>query len=301
LFDLQDHEALSIERCVLTVRNAGDDGRAYHPDTAVFGTSAPPGGPSAMMNMPMPGADPAAREPTEVRLLNAVVRGEASLFRSAELRPVALGAANVLAALSESLFVVRGGSMAPRDADLRLDLRHVTAVGGAEFLRVVGGFDAPYLPPVHIHPSDSILSTLGGAPLAAMEGIDAGADVQNTLDWTAERVFYEGFRADAFWQLTSPAGTKSLSFDDWQAHWGSQRELQNVWGGLRWNRAVNAATEFSRARPDDYVLDDSEPRQKAYRGASDGADVGVDAAQLPSPRAAPKRSDSARRTADARP
>jgi hypothetical protein len=64
---------------------------------------------------------------------------------------------------------------------------------------------------------------------------------------------------------------------------------------------VAAAPEFQRARPDDYVLDDSEPRQKAYRGASDGTDVGVEAAQLPPPRATAKRADPARRTADARP
>jgi len=255
----------------------------------------------------MTGADPSAREPTEVRLSNSVIRGEGSLFRSAELRPVTLNAANVLATMSETLFVVRGGSMPPRDADLRIELRHVTAVGGGEFLRIAGGFEAPYLPQIHIHSSDSILATVGGAPLAAMDGIDAGADFQNTLDWTAKRVFYEGFRADTFWQLTSPAGTKSLSFDDWQSHWGAQREmhaqreLQNVWGGLRWDRTTPMAPEFHRARPDNYVLDDSEPRQKAYGGASDQTDVGVDTAQLPSPRANPKRVDPARRTADARP
>jgi len=59
----------------------------------------------------------------------------------------------------------------------------------------------------------AILATIGGAPLAAMDGVDAG----NSLQWRAERIFYEGFRADSFWQLTSPAGTKTLSFDDWQA------------------------------------------------------------------------------------
>jgi serine/threonine protein kinase len=295
LFDLQDHEALSIERCVLTVRNAGADGRAYHPDAAVFATSAPPGVPAAMMNMPMPGPDTGAREPTEIRLVNTVVRGEASLFRGSELRPVSITASNVLAALSETMFVVRGGAMAPRDADLRLELRHVTAVGGGEFLRIAGGFEAPFLPPVHIHGYDSILATLGGGALAAMDGVEAG----NALTWRGERIFYEGFRADSFWLLTSPAGTKSLSFDDWQARWGSG-EPPNVWGGLRWERSP-AATEFSRARPDDFVLDDAEPRQKALGGATDATDVGVDGSQLPTPRAVPKRIDPTRRTADARP
>jgi len=301
LFDLEDHEALSLDRCALTVRNFGADGRAYHPDVAVFATSAPPGGAAAMMNMPMPGADMTPREPTEVRILNTLVRGEAALFRGAELRPVTFNASNVLAAMSEAMFVVRGGAMPPRDADLRVDLRHVTAVGGGEFLKIAGGFEAPFLPPIQIHCFDSILATLGGAPLTAMDGVDAGADFQDTLEWDAERVFYEGYRADAFWQLTSPAGTKSLSFDDWQAHWGPQRERQNVWGGLRWDRAAAAAAEFHRVRPDDYVLDDSEPRQKASRGASDGTDVGVDVSQLPAPKAAPKRVDPTRRTADARP
>jgi serine/threonine-protein kinase len=300
LFDLQDHEALSMDRCLLTVRNAGADGRAYHPDAAVFGTSAPPGAAAAMMNMPMPGADTTPREPTEVRLLNTMVRGEASLFRGSEPRPVSFNAVNLLAALSETIFVVRGGTMPPRDADLRLDLRHVTAVGGAEFLKLAGGFEAPFLPPIQIHCYDSILATLGGAPLMAMDGVDAGADFQDTLEWDAERVFYEGYRADAFWQLTSPAGTKSLSFDDWQAHWGSQRERNNVWGGLRWDRAAPAAVEFHRARPDEYVLDDAEPKQKAYRGASDKTDVGVDVPQLPAPHATPKRVDATRRTADVR-
>jgi hypothetical protein len=49
------------------------------------------------------------------------------------------------------------------------------------------------------------------------------------------------------------------------------------------------------------VLDDAEPQQKALGGASDLTDVGVDVSQLPVPRAVPKRMDTSRRTADARP
>ncbi|MCE9606686.1 MAG: protein kinase [Planctomycetia bacterium] len=284
LFELQHAEYLGLERCVLTINNASADGRAYHPNVALLGTSLPPGAPSSM-NMPMTteGATPAPTvEPVEVWLEHCVVRGEASLLRAAELQPISLHWNDGLLSVSESAVVVTGGAILPKDVDVRIDLNHLTAVTAAPFAQISDNFDAPHLPSIAITCSDSILYSLTGAPLVDYDGIDVRNDFLKTFQWTGERVFYEGFKPEGFWRLASGDDVaQMLTFDDWRAQWGPQRELQTVWREVRWKRPIPLSPIFHSMHPDDFALDDAGAAQRAVRGAADGNDVGMVRALLP--------------------
>jgi serine/threonine protein kinase len=284
LFELQHAEYLGLERCVLTINNASADGEAYHPNVALLGTSLPPGAPSTM-NMPMntEGAAPLPSvEAAEVWLEHSIVRGEASLLRASELQPVSLHWNDGLLAVSESALVATGGAMQPKDVDVRLAFNHVTAVCGGSLIDIRDDFDKPFLPAITVTCADSIVYSVSGAPLVDYDGIDVRTDFLKTFHWTGERVFYEGFKAAEFWRLASGDDvSQMLSFDDWRAQWGSQRELQGVWSEVRWKRAPAPSPIFHNLKPDDFALDDTGAAQKAVRGAADGHDVGMNRAQLP--------------------
>jgi len=284
LFELQHAEYLGLERCVLTVNNASSDGKAYHPNVALLATSLPPGAPSMNMPMATEGAPPApAAEPVEIWLEHCVVRGETSLLRSAEMQPITLHWNDGLLAVSESVLVAVGGGMQPKEVEVRIDLNHVTAAVAGPFAQIRDDFDAPFLPAISFKCSDSILYSVAGAPLVEYDGIDVRTDFLKTFQWTGERVFYEGFKPEAFWKLASGDDVAQLlSFEDWRAQWGPQRELQTVWRDVRWKRPLTAAPIFHTLRPDDFALDDVVlPTQKALRGAADGNDVGMNRAELP--------------------
>jgi serine/threonine protein kinase len=286
LISLQQADYLGLELCTLSVRNASGEGLTYHPDVAVIGMSQPPGSPG-MLNMRMPNepmpADVAARA-VDVALDHCIVRGEASLLRVVDVQPVALRWHNGLLAMSESALVVNGGQLQSDETEVQFDLNHVTAVVGGQFIRITDGFETPFLPDVSVNCTDSILLSTRGAPLVDYDGIDVRNDFLNSFQWTGERVFYEGFQADGFWRLASGDDvTQMLSYDDWRAQWGPQREFQSAWRELRWKRSLPPQWSFQSLRPDEFELAETVPPQKALRGGADGSDIGMHLAELPQP------------------
>jgi hypothetical protein len=281
LFELQQAEHLGLDRATVTVRNATAEGRSYHPDVAVFQMRSPPGMAAAMMNDDTAAAGPA---PVEIRLDDAIVRGEACLLRSTDLQAASLVWSNGLLALADSAIVVRGGQVMPREASVAVDLDHVTAAVGGEWLRVVNGFDAPYLPDLTIRCADSILISTAGKPLLDYQGIDARGDFLSLFEWTADRVVYDGFTDDAFWQFHSAAaGSQTLSFEAWQAQWGPERELRTSLHAVKWQRALPSAATLHRAVPHDFAIDPTAVGDRALGTAGDGTDLGLDPLELRPP------------------
>ncbi len=287
LFTLQQADYLGLEQCVLTVRNASSEGKTYHPDVAVIAMSLPPGSP-AMLNMRMPGeaAPAAAPQAVDVSLEHCVVRGEASLLRVADMQPVALRWHNGLLAVSESALVVTGGQAQNSETEVQFDLSHVTAVTAGGLIRITDGFETPFVPNVSVTCADSILLSTSGAPLVDYDGIDVRNDFLNTFQWTGERTFYEGYQAENFWRLASGDDvTQMLTYDDWRAQWGPQREFQAAWREIRWLRPLPSTFSFHAVQPGDLALADGTPPQKALRGGADGSDIGMHLADLPTPAA----------------
>lgn len=287
LFGLQHAEHVGLDRVVVTVRNAAGDGPSYHPDAAVFGLSSPPGV-AAMMNddaPTTPGADPA-----DVRLDHCLVRGEANLMRVAEAQSVSLMWENGLLAVADSALVVRGGQTMPRGPGVRLELRHVTAAVGGEFLRVVNDFEAPFLPHLTVRAADSTLSSVAGRPLLDFQGVDARSEILSDLDWSAERVVYDGFVPEAFWRVTSSVdGAQALSFDEWRLHWGEQRELQTVRTAVRWQSPTEERPPWQNLQTADFALDPADSR--TVGAAGDGGDLGLNAALMRAPYDVAPRTD----------
>ena len=288
LFTLQQADYLGLEQCVLTVRNASSEGKTYHPDVAVIAMSLPPGSP-AMLNMRMPGeAAPAVAtsQAVDVSLEHCIVRGEASLLRVADMQPVTLRWHNGLLAVSESALVVTGGQAQNAETQVLFDLSHVTAVTAGGLIRITDGFETPFVPNVSVTCADSILLSTSGTPLVDYDGIDVRNDFLNTFQWTGERTFYEGYQAENFWRLASGDDvTQMLTYDDWRAQWGPQREFQAAWREIRWRRPLPSTFSFHAVQPGDFTLADVTPPQKALRGGADGSDIGMHLADLPTPAA----------------
>ena len=272
LFDLQQAEQLHMDRSTVTIRNATADGTTYHPDTAVFAMSTPPGVPSAMMNdetMPAPDA-------VEIRLENCIVRGEATLLRSVDSQPASLFWNNGLAALADSLLVVRGGSMAPRNSSVRLDLQHVTVAVGGEGSRIARGFDAPQLPQISVRCGDGLVVALRGKPWFDFEGFEPRAEMSEGCEWSAERIVYDGVPLTSFWRRETAAGEATmLTYDDWKRLWGPQRELQTAAEVIPWLRPVPPVGPLHDVKADDFALNADAVNQRVLNGAGDGLDLGA--------------------------
>lgn len=272
LFDLQQTEQLHLDRATITVRNAAGDGLAYHPDAAVFGMSAPPGSPAAMMNdetMPLP-------DPVEIRLENCIVRGEASLLRSVDSQGATLSWNNGLAALADSLLLVRGGSMAPRNAAVRVDLQHVTVAVGGEGIRITRGFDAPHLPQIAVRCGDGLVAALRGKPWFDYDGFESRGEMPEGCEWSAERVVYDGYPVAAFWRRETTAGEQtSLSFDEWKRYWGMQRELQTAAESIPWLHPMPPVGALHAVAAAQFALNADSSNGRALSGAGDGLDLGA--------------------------
>lgn len=272
MFDLQQAEHLHLDRASITVRNAAGDGMAYHPDVAVFSMSTPAGSPSAMMNddaMPLP-------NPVDIRLENCLVRGEASLLRSVDSQGASLSWNNGLAALADSLLVVRGGATAPRNAAVRVDLQHVTVAVGGEGIRITRGFDAPHLPQISVRCGDGLITALRGRPWFDYDGFESRGEMPEGCEWSAERVVYDGYPPTAFWRRETAAGEQaSLSFDEWKRYWGTQRELQTASESIPWQHPVPPIGSLHAVEPAQFALNSEAVSQRALSGAGDGLDLGA--------------------------
>jgi hypothetical protein len=283
LFDLQHSEHLHVDRSTITVRNATVDGLSYHPDVAVFGMSLPAGAPSAMMNdesQPLP-------SPPDVRLENCIVRGETSLLRSAEVQGAVLSWSNGVAALSDSLLVIRGGTSAPRNAAIRVDLQHVTVAVGGEGIRITRSFDAPHLPQITVRFSDGLIAALRGKPWFDYDGFESRGEMPEGCEWSAERVVYDGFPANAFWRRETAAGEQAtLSFDEWKRYWGMQRELQTAAESIPWQHAMPPTGSLHTVDRSQFALKADAANQRAISGAGDGLDLGAYLSNLREPFAA---------------
>jgi len=272
LFDLQQAENVHLDRTTLTIRNAMADGAQYHPEASVFAMSLPPGVPSMMMN----DDGPAAPDPVEIRLENCIVRGEAALLRSVDSQGATLYWNNGLAALADSLLAVRGGATVVRNAAVRVDLQHLTAVVGGEGIRLSRSFEMPHLPAVVLRCSDGLIASLRGRTWFDYDGFDPQAAMPDGCEWSAERVVYDGIPAAAFWRRENTTGDSLvLSFDDWKRHWGMQRELQTAAEPIPWLHPLPTTGPLNAVRPGDFALNADATNPRVLNGAADGFDLGA--------------------------
>lgn len=283
LIALEQADSLRMERCVLTLRNAGVGQGAFHEGAAFFSLLATAGAPSIMHDLQ--GAEEHA---VALQLQNCAVRGEATFLRDDSRQGVHLSWDNGWLAVSGRLLTLGSSMQARQGGPIDLDLRHVTAVARAGLLLIDDDPMSMNLLPVEFKSADCIFATpsLSGSPLVEQRTADPANDYRARLNWNGDRTWYQGF--DVFWRVVDAANGDplQLSFSQWLATWGEAHESLARWGSVRWRTPPPAETPFDAQIPADYQLTNDGNEGSPVGNASDGRDAGGMLDLLPSLRPA---------------
>jgi serine/threonine-protein kinase len=279
LFETQLADSISLEKCVLTVRNASDQRGAYHQGVAFFRVKSAPGVDSMMASkgmMPL--------EAVEVRLDDCIARGEATFLRAGDLQPFRLSWDNGLLAISERLLSTEGAvsSAAGGGGQGRLELKHLTAVLGKGLCRLSNTADAPAQLDIEIACGDSILVAAADASLVEQLGVSSLAGFQQRFRWNGEWNLYQGF--STFWRIQTDTSRPPLEwlFGPWRDFWKETREVQPSLSQVVWARYPKADRPMHTHTAADYALDQQAIGNPARSRSSDGLDAGLVSAELPS-------------------
>lgn len=231
LFSVDQADALRLEDCSLTVRNATAGGAAYHDKVAFFSVGGNPAS-EPMVMMPM-GMSPLP--PVQISLEDCFVRGEADLLIDRDSKPISFSCANGLIAVSERLFAVGEGSAMPQEgARLRFQLDHVTALMRRGLCRVAADEAAAAVPEVEIHLHDSIVLSDDPDPSLVQHVTNADSTrLKSAFHWDAANSVYIGFRT--FWMIggVSSRPNETKTYSDWAEFWGEGQRTRA--GPLNWS------------------------------------------------------------------
>jgi len=280
LFSLQGAEQLRLNDVQVTFDNAAesvsfDNSGGQSPPTLIELTT----GPSANLpDMKMMKEQPLGpRAEFEIKLTDTLVRGGCDLFHVAHTRPGRFFVERSAIAIDGSLLSVVGNLEMPQEeADLELQIEHVTGLLGHGLIRWSIGSDSRDVLPVKVVSRNNIFTTNTERPLIAMNGSTDANDFRKLLRWSGEHTFYDRFTM--FWTITSELDaveTTSFDFDRWNSTWGGGNELDPhadpiVWDSSWWKKP------FVTLTADDLKLDADATDNPSVGGASRGSDVGAD-------------------------
>ncbi|MCR4411286.1 MAG: protein kinase [Thermoguttaceae bacterium] len=281
LFEVRRSESVRLEKCWLTIRNASDDHAAFHQDVAFFRTKSDPG-----MGNPILAGDERPLPPTAISLADCVVRGEAVVLRTHDLRPLQFSWDNGLLATTERLLLSDGGDKSPAPGDaVRLDLNHVTAAVRGGLCRMEQNDLSPHQLPLSVRCASSILVGTASGPLLEQAGVVGKEPFESRVSWNGERNFYEGFTV--FWNVVrgdAEIRPAPKTFDAWWAYWGPDREILPAMHRVQWKKPLPAASPVHAHTPADYALgrpSEGGAVNPAVGAASDGKDAGMIPERLP--------------------
>ncbi len=276
LFEVLGGAKVSVQRSTLSVRNASDDQRAYHPDVAFFRTRTASG-----TDRVTPGESDLAPPPAAIELADCALRGQAVLLRAEAQQAVDFDWENGLIATSEPLVSVAAGARTPVGGDAAsVTLRHLTVWTGGGLLAMTDRQPNARQLPASMVLGDSIVAGVPGVPLVDQYADDEDL-ARRKIRFQGNRNFYEG--VDVFWRLRGADDARPpvlLDFSAWQSHWGSEDENLPSVDQVQWQQPLDPARPAHRARVADLLLapDAANPARGA---ASSGRDAGCDPARLP--------------------
>jgi serine/threonine protein kinase len=277
LLELRGGQTLRVEQCVLTVRNASQQNRAYHSDVTFFRVQ-PAMNAESLIEPFSPSAVPLAT----LELADVVARGEAVLLSIDHLQPVHLVWENGLLATTECLIRTGGGAVTPKpEVSLRVDLRHVTAEIRRGLCRLTTTPDEPYFLPVQINSLDNIFITLPGVPLLEQRGVGTLEDFRRQIVWNGDRNFYQ--QTDVLWRMEPLSGDRrpeALNAEAWRHYWGPSRENQPMFDQVIWKRLPAPERPVSSDSPADFALNEGAIENPAIGSASDSRNAGLIAERL---------------------
>jgi serine/threonine-protein kinase len=276
--EIHGRQTVRMERCMLTIDNAGAQGAAYHPDVAFLRLLPPSDADSATS-----AASPAESAPTTIELIDSIARGEAVFLRTESLQPVELSWTNGLMVTSESLLNASGGAKPPKTNDrVYLNLRHLTAVAGSGLFRLAASSTAPLQLPLELNCADNIFVGQAGVPLIQQEGVETPENQRQLVSWIGDLNLFDSI--DVFWLVgrvgsTMPAAR--MDFGGWTSHWGPSLENQPMHSRLEWKRRPEPDCPPHLQTPADYLLSAEHGENPAMGRASDGSDAGMQVGRLP--------------------
>ncbi|MBN1910340.1 MAG: protein kinase [Pirellulales bacterium] len=267
LWDIGRAESVILEQCSLTIRNT------FHDEAAFFNLRSAPDI-EYLDEEELALSEPAAK----IALVDCIVRGDATVVRSDGLQPLVFSWTNGLLATDQQLLWAAGSEMAPEPGEeIRITLKHLTALVRDGLCRLdTGRFDG-YQLPVHVDCSDSILIVDPENALIDQSSVEATA---TGLTFSGDRNFYQGTRT--FWKVDDPtfrAPSVTLDFEAWRRHWEPDHEGNSYRGRVDFTRLPDASRSVDTHTPADYSLIDSD-NNWAHNAASNGGDVGLIADRL---------------------
>jgi len=286
LFEAVLADQLRLERCTLTIRNAGGDFSAMYRNVSFFNIQSPPGKDESLDedSLPVPPR-------IQIELRDCIVRGEAVLLRGNALFSAEIQWENGLLATTERFVEIDGQlSPPPDDQQLTIDLKHVTAVMDQGFCLMKSNDDHRRLSATRIDCTDSILIT-DNTPLIQQSGPETEEDFRALLTWNADRCFYENFKV--FWEIDSSENSSIIQWDwqQWHRFWEPAQESGERPAPVLWGRRSQDVGPKSNHRTSDYLLLASE-ENPARSAASDGtSDAGLQYSALPKVPPPPKGSN----------
>jgi hypothetical protein len=269
MFQLAGREGVALQGCSVTLRNP-----SFHPDVAVFRLRAPPGS-----GMGLGDAAPSAERRVRLSLSDCVVRGQSVLLRMEDPLATDLVWENGLLVTNQLMLRADGGDKAPQpDEEVRVELKHVTAVVRGGLCRWIDSSFAPHQLPARITSARCVFLGSGPAPLVLQETVVPPDAAPSRITWRGQRNCYSMF--DHFWMVSpvdAPGEPKTWSLDDWLSGYGPEAEIEPSTGPLSWLTLPVSDRPVHEHTPADYVIFES----ASWTEAEDGGGVGFQQESLP--------------------
>jgi serine/threonine-protein kinase len=278
LFEIRGGQTVRLERCILTIDNAFQNGTAYHRDTAFFRVLA------GAEDSGAGGFFSAASPLAAIELADSIARGEADFLRHEQLQPTSLTWENGLLTTSETLLLSLGGTKEPQSSDtLNVKLRHVTAIAGGGLCRLTGTPATPHQLSMQWNCSYNIFHCPVGVSLIRQECFSPSDDPLKHIVWNGDLNFYD--RIESFWSIRRFGGVESkneysMDYRVWQNRWGPSRENLPFCISVDWARFPKSGQPPHLQTPMEYELKQG-GENPALSLSSDGLDTGMNFEKLP--------------------
>ena len=276
LLEARRANLIRLESCSLTIRHGSGEVPSFGQDATFLHVRSAPGGDGSLM------AEGAMPLPVTMQLENCIVRGAAVFLRADDLQPLELTWNNGLLVTTEYFLAATGGSVNRRQAgQLRLDLRHLTAITMSGFAHISNSPDAPNQLTTEVNCADSILVAAASAPLIEQTGDDTVDEFRSKISWNGDRNFYQGYTI--FWKIVAEGGRHEPSlfgFNEWKAFWTESHERLPALNSVQWLQ-VPGKRPLNEHRPSDYQLSGVAGETSPLLAASDGLDAGAKLDLLP--------------------
>lgn len=267
IFALEDVQSFELQGASFTFIN-GQPAARRHEGVAMFEVLPPRPRPRMDMEMTM-GTTPmvSMRLPPVIRLESVAVRGQASLLRLPAAQPLHLMWHNGLFISNERLLEIGGTSDSFNwDAELQIQLDHVTAVIEQGLARVQLDNNAPKLLDTNLELNDCILLTSADVPLLDYRGVSSIERAEKSLKFRGDGNFYPTrilalspgrLTRRIRWRITTQAGqSREYGFDQKDAEWYEEKSAKET---VLWKEMPPSFSELPphRHMKSQYELDSS--------------------------------------------